>query len=255
MKNKFGKAVKQRYGKIVNVNQETNEVIIDGEINAMHRGFSLDYDPTQDSSPSSYYGLFIFNGGEFGDVLITDSQGLSAHAEGIQTIATVGAHSEGYQTKANEFASHAEGAGTISSGWASHAEGSETIASGHQSHAEGQGTKATMPGQHVQGKWNKVDSTMADIVGNGTSDTDRSNAYALDWEGNGYFAGNVFVDNGKELATKKYVDDAIGDGGGSYSDWSEEDKQAIINDVLASLPDADTMSFPLEETISGVSEE
>lgn len=151
MKNKFGKAVKQRYGKIVSINQETNEVIIDGEINAMHRGFNLNYDPTQDTSPSAYYGLFVFNGGEFGDVLITDSQDLSAHAEGIQTIATVGAHSEGYKSKANEFASHAEGAGTTTSGWASHAEGAATIASGHQAHAEGELTQAIGYASHTEG--------------------------------------------------------------------------------------------------------
>lgn len=46
-----------------------------------------------------------------------------------------------------------------------------------------------------------------------------------------------------------------GTGGGSYSDWSEEDKQAVIDDVIAALPDADTMSFPLENPVSEVSEE
>lgn len=35
--------------------------------------------------------------------------------------------------------------------------------------------------------------TYSHIVGNGTSDTERSNAYTLDWEGNAWFAGNVYV--------------------------------------------------------------
>lgn len=35
--------------------------------------------------------------------------------------------------------------------------------------------------------------TYSHIVGNGTSDTERSNAYTLDWEGNAWFAGDVYV--------------------------------------------------------------
>jgi len=37
--------------------------------------------------------------------------------------------------------------------------------------------------------------------------------------------------------------------------WTESDKKEIIEGVIASLPDADQMSFPLEETVSEVSEE
>ena len=33
----------------------------------------------------------------------------------------------------------------------------------------------------------------AHIIGNGTADDARSNAYALDWEGNAYYAGNIYV--------------------------------------------------------------
>ena len=32
-----------------------------------------------------------------------------------------------------------------------------------------------------------------DIIGNGTADDSRSNAYALDWEGNGHYMGNIYV--------------------------------------------------------------
>lgn len=35
--------------------------------------------------------------------------------------------------------------------------------------------------------------TYSHIVGNGTSDTERSNSYTLDWEGNAWFAGDVYV--------------------------------------------------------------
>ena len=33
----------------------------------------------------------------------------------------------------------------------------------------------------------------AHIVGNGTSDTARSNAHTLDWQGNAWFAGDVYI--------------------------------------------------------------
>ena len=48
------------------------------------------------------------------------------------------------------------------------------------------------------------------IVGNGTSDTERSNAYTLDWEGNAWFAGNVYVGStsgtNKDDGSKKLLD-------------------------------------------------
>lgn len=65
------------------------------------------------------------------------------------------------------------------------------------------GTVAASAQQHVQGKYNLIDSadTYAHIVGNGTY-SQRSNAHTLDWDGNAWFAGDVYVgaDNVK-LAT------------------------------------------------------
>lgn len=48
------------------------------------------------------------------------------------------------------------------------------------------------------------DDKYAHIVGNGENDSTRSNAHTLDWEGNAWFAGDVYVkgdnqDNGKKL--------------------------------------------------------
>lgn len=82
--------------------------------------------------------------------------------------------------------SHSEGGGTSASGDNSHAEGGGTIASGAQSHAEGQSTISASPNQHVQGKYNVEDteSKYAFIIGNGTSNDNRSNAIAIDWDGN-----------------------------------------------------------------------
>lgn len=87
--------------------------------------------------------------------------------------------------------SHAEGFDTTASGLYSHAEGDNTTASGGGSHAEGAGTKASGNDSHVEGKYNIEDTTSkyAHIVGNGTSDTSRSNAHTLDWSGVPWFQG------------------------------------------------------------------
>lgn len=71
--------------------------------------------------------------------------------------------------------------------------GSGTIASGEYSHAEGFYTTASVEAQHVQGKYNIEDTTSAHIVGNGTERNTRSNAHTLDWQGNAWFAGDVYT--------------------------------------------------------------
>ncbi len=74
----------------------------------------------------------------------------------------------------------------------SYAEGYNTKAIGKYTHAEGFYTNAYSEYQHVQGKANLIDSQnkYAHIVGNGDVNH-RSNAYTLDWEGNGWFSGEV----------------------------------------------------------------
>lgn len=96
----------------------------------------------------------------------------------------------------------------------SHAEGAYTEVSGSYSHAEGYQIKASGHFQHVQGKYNIEDTTSAHIVGNGSISV-RSNAHTLDWNGNAWFAGDVYTgstsgtnkdEGSKILATKEYVD-------------------------------------------------
>ena len=80
------------------------------------------------------------------------------------------------------------------SGGSGHAEGNKTQALAGNTHAEGLGTIASTSNNHVQGKYNIKSSPknpFAHIVGNGTSDTERSNAHTLDWSGNATFAGSV----------------------------------------------------------------
>ena len=156
---------------------------------------------------------------------LTTASGLSSHAEGHYTTASGNwSHAEGQNTTASKDYAHAEGSGTTASGYDSHAEGFRTAASGDDSHAEGQSTKASSEDQHAQGKYNIEDSTgtYADIIGNGTSDTARSNAATVDWNGNAWYAGDVYVgstsgtnkdDGSKKLATEEYVQSMISSGG------------------------------------------
>ena len=97
-------------------------------------------------------------------------------------------HAEGSRTTASNDFSHAEGFGTTASGICSHAEGDTTTASGNYSHAEGYCTIASSTNQHVQGKFNINDNnhTYAFIIGNGKSNKTRSNAFAIDWNGDVY---------------------------------------------------------------------
>ena len=140
----------------------------------------------------------------------TRSNGKGSFAEGHGSIADGEAsHAEGETCNAKADSSHAEGYKTTAAGWGSHAEGHTTQCTGWGAHVEGVGCIATGGAQHAQGRYNikDVDGTYVDIVGNGESDTKRSNAYTLDWKGNGWFAGTVKVGAGaKELATKEYVD-------------------------------------------------
>lgn len=59
--------------------------------------------------------------------------------------------------------------------------------------AMGNCTVANGTDQFVQGKYNVKDtgSKYAHIIGNGTSDTARSNAHTVDWNGNAWFAGDI----------------------------------------------------------------
>lgn len=149
----------------------------------------------------------------------TSANGNDSHAEGCNTSSGGSySHAEGYSAVASGLRSHAEGFGTRSNGENSHAEGYETIAHGSTSHVEGNNTTSDGDFQHVQGKYNISDSTSAHIVGNGINSNSRSNAHTLDWYGNAWYAGDVYIgstsgvnrdDGSKKLATEDYVKEYV----------------------------------------------
>ena len=219
----------------------------------------------------------------------TVAKGRASHAEGAMTQAlNDGTHTEGYQTKATGYWSHAEGELTTVSSYASHAEGSyctlpdgtkrygtasgyashvegggchttgscahaeglATTASGAQSHVEGRYTIAAGGAQHVEGTANIEDTadTYIHIAGNGTFN-ERSNAYTLDWNGNAWYSGDVYVgstsgtdkdEGSKKLATEDFVRELMGESGGGFESYviqatcGEGDfiKHEIVTEVL-----------------------
>jgi hypothetical protein len=187
----------------------------------------------------------------------TNAKGPYSHAEGYNTQAFYAAHSEGRETIASGDQSHAEGYGTTASGTVSHAEGNYTTASGDKSHAEGYDTIAQRRSQHVFGEYNIADTSGAngtvkgnyiEIVGNGTSDSNRSNAYTLDWQGNGWYAGKLAVGTGPtenmDVATKQYVDNHVPDLSGYVATTDLETLVTpLIQAVLANYGDGDTATY------------
>lgn len=133
----------------------------------------------------------------------TVADGKASHAEGKETKTFYAfSHAEGQLSYARGQCSHAEGFNTIAYGYMAHSEGNNTEAHGNESHAEGWHTYAggkcshaegyyTIAGsdyQHVSGKYNEEDHNdlYAFIIGNGTSEGEESNAFAVDWTGNIY---------------------------------------------------------------------
>ena len=88
-------------------------------------------------------------------------------------------HSEGNDTQAIGIHSHAEGLSTKAEGFAAHTEGTYTEAYYKGSHAEGDHTKTDREYQHVGGTYNFCKNYALFIVGNGTSEIARRNAFEV----------------------------------------------------------------------------
>lgn len=162
----------------------------------------------------------------------TNSEYSASHAEGDSTNAVnYCAHAEGLRTTASGSMSHAQGLTTMAKATASHAEGMNGVAVATASHVGGRspvtdswinwpewepdeytvGDKVKVTtGSSVQGyicntantdltfdesHWDiDYDYNYIEVIGNGDSQgIVRSNARALDWEGNEYLAGNIYV--------------------------------------------------------------
>ena len=145
------------------------------------------------------------------------AEGSYSYSGGSETSAIGNySHAEGIKTVAQGASSHTEGESTSAVGTASHAEGLSSIAQGNYSHTQNQGTLANGNAQTAIGKFNIADTTSAFIIGNGTDTDNRSNMFFIDWNGNAWFAGDIYVgstsgtdrdDGSKKLATEEYVNE------------------------------------------------
>lgn len=206
----------------------------------------------------------------------TNASGQGSHTEGNNTEATGrAAHAEGEYTAASGNLSHAEGGGdkksgkTESSGWCSHAEGWVTKAQGDYSHAEGyhtkaagnashaagKGTIATRESQTVVGEYNIELSDGLFIIGNGNSDTSRSNAFWVKKDGT--------------TSLHQVIDDKIAAAGGSggsssntiFSELNESTNltrlepgaYVVANAITGSVPHYSYNDDTGEETTDGTS--
>ena len=96
---------------------------------------------------------------------------------GTSAVSFTGGHAEGFDTKTTGAVAHAEGLSTLAVGTASHAAGCGTTAQGYCQTAIG---SYNIP-SGFNGGLDMADYAV--IVGNGTSDTARSNAATLTWGG------------------------------------------------------------------------
>lgn len=137
-----------------------------------------------------------------------------AHAEGLLTVASQqGTHAEGVYCIASGRYSHAQNSSTQATADASHAEGTNTLASGESSHAQGNSTQATANSTfaggwhtiaqgHAQtalGRFNIAEGNPSSveatnnmfIIGNGGSDSTRSDAFRVQYNGDTYAMGTI----------------------------------------------------------------
>lgn len=165
-----------------------------------------------------------------------------------------------FQNVASGNLSHAEGKGTRASGGCSHAEGSGTTASGNYSHAEGSDTIAASDYQHVQGKYNVEDSNSkyAFIIGNGADSSNRSNAFAIDWNGLIYVGNsstgvNVSqlqsIINSSNKISADFVDDS--DSPNKFVTSDEKTKISNNNNALVELIDSGQKNLVNAQNPSG----
>lgn len=195
------------FARILSIDENNSTITLDttlSENEVLYESWAFAYMGPLTSGYASHaegYGTHAKNDCSHAEGDGTSARGYASHAEGRYTNANgEGSHAEGEATFAEGDYSHTEGYWTSADGDASHAEGENSHAEGDYSHAEGYATYATSRSQHVQGEYNLMDSYTPDsrgayahVVGNGESNDDRSNAHTLDWEGNAWFSGDVYV--------------------------------------------------------------
>jgi len=153
------------------------------------------------------------------------------------------ATAEGMDNTASGQYSHVEGQLCTASNINTHAEGDSTTASHTASHSEGGFTKTGNNYQHVQGKFNVGKASTAFEIGNGTSDSARSNAFEVEWDGDVTAAGDITDGDGNTLsdAQQKTMSSAV---------TIDGTQQTLVEGAIGALADV-VNSFPAVFTPAG----
>lgn len=113
----------------------------------------------------------------FGSRVAQSALGGLSYAEGKDVTASGHySHAEGYDTSATDQCAHAEGYGTVANGYASHAQNYHTV--------------ANFSYQTAIGRYNKPTIDAAFVIGNGTDENHRSNAYEVYFDGTVRYQGD-----------------------------------------------------------------
>lgn len=219
--------------------------------------------------------------------------GYCSHAEGNQCETRDSySHAEGGGCIASGCYSHAEGSNSTASGWYSHAEGTNCTASSWESHAEGYSCKAAGRASHAGGEYSEAkgeadfaqgygvittksdvffgkaafgryndynDTNLIFVVGNGDSDKKRSNAFAVDRDGNiycnsviqtgGVSAAALLSDNESEIPEYNVKSENIVEFNGITYTF-ETNENGVITQVTTS--DGKTMQANIPAEISNL---
>ena len=146
------------------------------------------------------------------------ASGTGSHAEGGNTSATTDyAHSQNKNTQATAYCASASGLESKATGSISDAGGSYTEANHTASFTRGQHTKSGCNYQSVFGIYNDIVNDSLLVVGNGTGENDRVNAFVVKQDGS-VCAQTQGISN-ESLTRKDYVDNLV----------NEKTEQVIIN--------------------------
>ena len=156
-----------------------------------YQSIAVGFDAEASGSRSSAFGLKPNASGAYShcEGSETESSGSASHCEGAKSVASGNySHAENYQNTASGIESHAEGRETTASGKASHSEGMDTVANHRSQHVFGENNVEDPSSEAADQRGNYVE-----IVGNGHNHLQKSNARALDWNGNEYLKSDLYV--------------------------------------------------------------
>lgn len=198
------------------------------------------------------------------------ASGMDSHAEGNDTIASgASSHSGGYQTTASGSSSTAIGNNTTASNSNAVSEGENTIASGRNAHSCGIGTIANSKNQLALGKYNTEDTPdpntgygdYAFIIGNGTGNNARSNAFGVKWTGETVINGDVVIGQHYDSTQSADVDSnltvsgIVTVNGSDYAEKFEEAEPCPVNRFVTLDGEKIRLAQPNDDYILGVTSE